>query len=89
MKKVESQNLIKKINIILNEWDFIGVADAVDDEYDCFVEPLATLLTAKSSRSDVKNYIEKELKEHFGMENIYNKESLEKTLDKLMALEIS
>ena len=32
------------VNEKLNQWDFIGVADAVSDEYECLAGPITRML---------------------------------------------
>lgn len=53
---------------LLNEWDPIGVADLVDDEYDCLLGPLWTLLSRRPSRAEVSEHLWHELEDHLGLD---------------------
>jgi len=72
MNKKEAVNLMKKVAQVLNEWDFLGVADSVSDEYDCMVGPLCTLVLGNASESEIVDYITKELSGHFGYGSLSN-----------------
>jgi hypothetical protein len=43
----------RRLRRMLNEWDFIGVADLVDDEYDCLIRPLVSRLTKGATRDEI------------------------------------
>jgi hypothetical protein len=42
MSVVWNEQREANLRYLLNEWDPIGVADVVDDEYDCMLAPLMT-----------------------------------------------
>ncbi|WP_371678096.1 hypothetical protein [Streptomyces sp. NBC_01276] len=52
---------------LLNEWDPIGVADAVDDEYDCLLAPLLGRLCKGADRAEIEAFLRHELEDHFGI----------------------
>jgi len=56
------------LRYLLNLWDPIGVADLVDDEYDCMLAPLWQRLSTGASRAAVSEYLWYELGEHFGLD---------------------
>jgi hypothetical protein len=90
MDKKEAKQLTSEVRKIINEWDFLSAAAlGVKDEYDCIVGPLTSLLVKGASRDILRNSVERELKNHFGSIGAYSKDSLEKTLDKLMVLQKS
>lgn len=51
----------------LNRWDPIGVADVVDDEYDCLLAPLRQQFSGHPSRTGISAYLRRELSDHFGL----------------------
>lgn len=53
---------------LLNQWDPIGVADIVNDEYDCLLAPLLHRLAAHASRTQISEYLWYELQHHFGLD---------------------
>ncbi|GAA3654842.1 hypothetical protein ACG5V6_07150 [Streptomyces chitinivorans] len=52
---------------LLNEWDPIGVADAVQDEYDCMLAPLLQRLRGGADQAEIGEFLRHELEEHFGL----------------------
>lgn len=91
MDKSEAKQLMDKVRVIFNEWDFLGVVGAQDDggpldEYDCLVGPVTTLISQGAKREKLEEYIKNELNDHFGIKDQYSKEGLHKTLDKLEIL---
>jgi hypothetical protein len=54
---------------LLNDWDFIGVADPETntDEYDCMIEPLLRSLSAGAGPGDIKRLLDDEITGHFGL----------------------
>jgi hypothetical protein len=68
-KRQEARELFDQIREILNEWDFLGSADVVDDEYDCMISPLTAMLLKGSSKEELESFLRKALAEHFGMEH--------------------
>jgi hypothetical protein len=55
------------LRAILNEWDLIGVADEVNDEYDCLIPPLLGRLRAGATRAEIFAYLSQEVRNHFGL----------------------
>ncbi|MFJ8667371.1 hypothetical protein [Streptomyces sp. NPDC093600] len=53
---------------LLNEWDPIGVADAVRDEYDRMLAPLLQRLHAGADRSAIGEFLRHELEDHFELD---------------------
>ncbi|NED16449.1 hypothetical protein [Streptomyces sp. SID9124] len=53
---------------LLNEWDPIGVADDVQDEYDCMIAPLFQRLLSGAGRTEVGEFLRHELEDHFGLD---------------------
>lgn len=53
---------------LLNEWDPIGVADLVDDEYDCLLAPLWDRLTRGATPASLSEYLWSEVEDHFGLD---------------------
>ena len=60
------------LRFLLNEWDPIGVADLVQDEYDCLIGPILTRLTRGAEPAEVREFLWHELKEHFGLSHPYD-----------------
>ncbi|MER6559244.1 hypothetical protein ABT300_16195 [Streptomyces sp. NPDC001027] len=52
---------------LLNAWDPIGVADDVQDEYDCMLAPLLQRLRAGADRPEIGDFLKHELEDHFGL----------------------
>ncbi|MBF9072846.1 hypothetical protein [Streptacidiphilus fuscans] len=52
---------------LLNEWDPIGVADAVQDEYDCMLAPLLQRLRRGTDEAEIDEFLRHELEDHFGL----------------------
>ncbi|MGW0771947.1 hypothetical protein [Streptomyces sp. NPDC002676] len=50
---------------LLNEWDPIGVADDVQDEYDCMLAPLLQRLQGGSDQAEIGEFLRHELEDHF------------------------
>jgi hypothetical protein len=53
---------------LLNEWDPIGVADDVQDEYDCMLAPLLQRLRSGADRTEIGAFLRDELEDHFGLD---------------------
>ncbi len=68
---------------LLNQWDPIGVADIVDDEYDCLLAPLWQRLTGHASGGGISEYLWHELQEHFGLDPA--RCAVDETADRLVA----
>ncbi|MFG3659727.1 hypothetical protein [Streptomyces sp. NPDC047706] len=58
----------QELRRLLNEWDPIGVADAVQDEYDCMLAPLLRRLRAGAGRTEIGEFLRYELEHHFGLD---------------------
>ena len=56
------------LRYLLNQWDPIGVADVVDDEYDCLLGPLWTLLSQHPARAEVSEHLWHEVEDHLGLD---------------------
>ncbi|MFI0965433.1 hypothetical protein ACH4S8_29155 [Streptomyces sp. NPDC021080] len=52
---------------LLNEWDPIGVADAVQDEYGCMLVPLLQWLRGGADQAEIGEFLRHELEDHFGL----------------------
>lgn len=55
---------------LLNEWDPIGVADDVQDEYDCMLAPLLGRLHSGASQAELGEFLRHELEDHFGLDSL-------------------
>lgn len=53
---------------LLNEWDPIGVADDVQDEYDCMLAPLLGRLRGGADQTDIDAFLRRELEDHFDLD---------------------
>ncbi|MGY3201339.1 hypothetical protein [Streptomyces sp. TE5632] len=53
---------------LLNEWDPVGVADLVQDEYDCMLGPLLQRLRGGASQTEIGEFLRRELEDHFGLD---------------------
>jgi hypothetical protein len=62
------RNVQANLNYLLNEWDPIGVADLVSDEYDCMIAPLISRLNAGHGRAEISEFLWHELEDHFGLD---------------------
>ncbi|TJZ57438.1 hypothetical protein FCH28_08525 [Streptomyces piniterrae] len=52
---------------LLNEWDPIGVADDVQDEYNCMLAPLLQRLRGGAGQTEIGEFLRDELEDHFGL----------------------
>lgn len=60
---------------LLNEWDPIGVRPKLggpEDEYDCMLGPLLTLLSGGASETEIGSFLRAELSGHFGLDPGYS-----------------
>ncbi|MDQ0792825.1 hypothetical protein [Streptomyces sp. B1I3] len=55
---------------LLNEWDPIGVADDVQDEYDCMLAPLLQQLRVGADQTGIGEFLRHELEDHFGLDTL-------------------
>ncbi|MGA5565118.1 hypothetical protein ACPCUV_28680 [Streptomyces platensis] len=55
---------------LLNEWDPIGVADEVQDEYDCMLAPLLQRLRRGADQGGIGKFLRQELEDHFGLDSL-------------------
>jgi hypothetical protein len=53
---------------LLNHWDPVGVADEVDDEYECMEPTLGAMVHEGASAAEFKAYLWRELRDHFGLQ---------------------
>jgi hypothetical protein len=56
-----------ELRALLNAWDPIGVSDVVDDEYDCMIAPVLSVLARGVSKEEMGQYLRSELDGHFGL----------------------
>lgn len=56
------------LRCLLNQWDPIGVADLVSDEYDCLLPPLWARLSRGASRAEISEFLWYDLEVHFGLD---------------------
>lgn len=73
MTEIPEADSLRQANLryLLNQWDPIGVADLVDDEYDCLLAPLWKILTHGVTRAALSEYLWFELQDHFGLDPEY------------------
>ncbi len=60
--------------ILWRDWDPIGVMGDTDwprDEYDCLLSPLLRRLEQGCPEAEIAAYLEKEIKDHFGLDPSY------------------
>jgi hypothetical protein len=58
---------------LLNGWDFIGVMDDPNwprDEYECLIGPLLGRLQSGQAVPELAQFLEDELRDHFGMHRV-------------------
>ncbi len=74
MIKEESRRRWKELREIVNRWDPIAVfrmdSEWPRDEYECVTGPLMRMLEAGRNADDITDYLEKEVREHFGIEPV-------------------
>ncbi|GHF08175.1 hypothetical protein GCM10017786_47420 [Amycolatopsis deserti] len=58
---------VEPIRALLNEWDPIGVADCVDDEYDCLIWPLLSRLRGGADAGGIREFLRHEMADHYGL----------------------
>lgn len=80
IKKIKKAQ--KELRKILNEWDFLALGKSEnDDEYDCIMNPILSLLQKGTSKTTIQIFIQKELQDHFNT-NIADDE-LKSLIDKI------
>ncbi|MFI9504078.1 hypothetical protein [Nocardia sp. NPDC052566] len=62
------------LRYLLNQWDPIGVADLVDDEYECLVAPLLSKLDAGANKVEISEFLWHELEDHFGLSPYHHRD---------------
>ena len=67
---VDLQHAPANLRFLLNEWDPIGVADLVQDEYDCLIAPVLKVLISGGGRAGVSELLWYELEDHFGLDPV-------------------
>jgi hypothetical protein len=70
MTETPEADSLRQANLryLLNQWDPIGVADLVDDEYDCLLVPLWDRLTHGATRASLSEFLWFEIQDHFGLD---------------------
>ncbi|MFI2780248.1 hypothetical protein [Streptomyces sp. ALB3] len=63
-----SPSVQHELRRLLSEWDPIGVADDVQDEYDCMLAPMLQRLRDGADETEIGEYLRRETKEHFGLD---------------------
>ncbi|MFG2332730.1 hypothetical protein ACGFMM_24290 [Streptomyces sp. NPDC048604] len=58
---------LKGLRLLLNEWDPIGVADEVPDEYDCMLAPVLKRLRAGADEAELGEFLRHHVEDHFGL----------------------
>ena len=56
------------LRYLLNRWDPLGVADLVDDEYDCLLVPLWNRIVNAACPAAVSEFLWCEIEDHFGLD---------------------
>lgn len=88
-KGCDSSELHRKIkDILLNEWDPIGIAgiDEAEDEYDAYVPAVYQLLITGAPKDDIAKYLYWLETEYMGLNgNIENTKQIAKRLKDLLA----
>lgn len=69
VKPSASRGEVGDLNQMVNEWDPLGLIEdgAPEDEYDCLVQKIYSLLQKESSPKAIEELILDELESHFGM----------------------
>jgi hypothetical protein len=64
------------LRYLLNAWDPIGVADLVQDEYDCLIAPILSQLRCGADRAELGEFLLHELTNHFGLSHPYGVDAM-------------
>ncbi len=71
LEKDESRERFKEVRSLWNEWDPIGVASLVDDEYDSYLGPTLRLLEENASIEKIEKYLSLVVGEHMALDLKY------------------
>ncbi|MGW0877198.1 hypothetical protein ACWD3Z_43090 [Streptomyces sp. NPDC002740] len=63
-----SPSVENDLRYLLNEWYPIGVADDVQDEYDCMLAPLLQRLRGGANETEIGRFLRQEVEEHFSLD---------------------
>lgn len=75
----------KELNQLLNEWDPIGILPFEgwpDDEYDCFIFPILSILHKDEGREKLIYFLNEHLTEHIGLS--LNKKYVDEFADRVI-----
>src|SRR5262245_14885750 len=67
LDKHQSRQRIAEIRKLWNEWDPIGVAGAVSDEYDAYLAPTLRFLERNAPADQIAGYLNWVTLEHMGL----------------------
>ncbi|OEJ21716.1 hypothetical protein BGM19_38455 [Streptomyces agglomeratus] len=68
MQQSWAPSIENDLRLLLNEWDPIGVADDVQDEYDCLLALLLQRLRGSANQREIGEFLRHELEDHFGLD---------------------
>lgn len=89
IEKKQAQRIMADVRrVLLNVWDPIGVRDEpnAQDEYDCCVDPLVTLLTSNASDDQIAEYLWRRGTQHMGLS--LNREEMYRTVAALRQIDL-
>lgn len=84
--KPEWEKNFLKIREILNDWDPIGVADSVDDEYDTMNFRTLSVLTNKRDKKEIREILDDYTRN--SMEITVDSETLDKVADRISKISV-
>ena len=70
LDKQQSRQRVAEIRKLWNEWDPIGVASAVPDEYDAYLAPTLRLLERNAPADEIVGYLNWVTLEHMGLSEV-------------------
>lgn len=72
LTKEQSRARWREIRSLVNDWDPIDLITygAPEDEYECVVGPLISLLEQSSTSEEIASFLECEFAEHFGVPGV-------------------
>lgn len=73
LTKEQMRQRRSELRDLLNKWDFIGVMDDPNwprDEYECLIDPLMNRLESGQTVPELTQFLEDNLRDHFGMHRI-------------------